>query len=408
MSLRNGLILLCLLGSCVAVPEEPLPLSEQAPQVLYAVPSGTDKIMMRPRIALFFSRPVDPSTVNQDSILLSSGTLEEESLASASDLYKEIDKGKLSSAFLKMSVKEGDRVVILSVEEDLAPGQSYTLLVTPRVLSPERVPLNQNPSGSATSFAAVYRTVEVPPQETPQRATMSPPEPDLATPSVASSFSTEDVIPLENSEAVETAPAVSESSSLPSPSEEPITVQEEIGIISASVPETISKVVINELYYDAVGSDTDGVIFIELYGTVGLSLGGYALHFVNGDDGKVYDSITLPQGARLGDDGFYLIADARTGLPTLSQVVGADLIDNFDPQNGPDAVQLVDDSGDLVDALGYGEGIAAMAANGLESFLGHPAMDVVNGHSLERKVLGVDTRDNASDFVEREIPTPGR
>jgi len=171
--------------------------------------------------------------------------------------------------------------------------------------------------------------------------------------------------------------------------------------------EIVGTVVLNEVYYDAVGSDTDGLIFVELYGTPGLLIGGFRVLFVDGGDGSVDDTIVLPEGERVPEDGFYVIADARTGLPDVSQVPGADLIDNFDPQNGPDAVQLTDAEGVLLDAVGYGEGVAATAENGLAAFEGACALDVVNGHSLERREPGLDTDHNAEDFVEREVPTPG-
>lgn len=180
---------------------------------------------------------------------------------------------------------------------------------------------------------------------------------------------------------------------------------------STETPEEIvpidGKVVINEIYYDAVGADTDGVVFVELYGDPDLPIGGAKLNFVDGSDGSVDDTITLPETARTALDGFYLIADARTGSATATNVPGADLIDNFDPQNGPDAVQLLDRSGRLLDAVAYGPEVVPAAENGLATFETAPAIDVVNGHSLERVAAGSDTDDNAVDFMDRETPTPG-
>ncbi len=166
-------------------------------------------------------------------------------------------------------------------------------------------------------------------------------------------------------------------------------------------------VVINEIYYDAVGSDTDGILFVELYGTAGLSVAGCRVAFVNGDTGATTDSITLPEDAEVGGDGFYLIADSRDGQTGVSQVVGADLVDNLDPQNGPDAVQLFDRGGGLLDALGYGEGILTPQVEGNPTMEGTPAPDVASGHSLERASPGVDTDNNLADFVDRPVPTPG-
>lgn len=172
-------------------------------------------------------------------------------------------------------------------------------------------------------------------------------------------------------------------------------------------PEVVGAVVLNEIYYDAVGSDTDGVLFIELFGEPGLPIGGCRVQFVDGGDGSLEDAVTLSEGALIPEDGYYVIADSLTGFPDATSVLGADLVDNFDPQNGPDAVQLIDNAGILVDAIGYGEGIVAIAENGLAAFEGMSALDVVNGHSLERKEPGLDTGNNLEDFIEREVPTPG-
>ncbi|HSA59515.1 MAG TPA: lamin tail domain-containing protein [bacterium] len=171
--------------------------------------------------------------------------------------------------------------------------------------------------------------------------------------------------------------------------------------------EIVGTVVLNEIFYDAVGSDTDGLLFVELYGTPGLLIGGFRVLFVDGGDGSIDDTIVLPEGERIPGDGYYVVADARTGSPDISQVPNPDLIDNFDPQNGPDAVLLTDTDGALLDAVGYGDGVVAMAENGLPAFEGQCAPDVVNGHSLERKEPGIDTGDNFSDFMESESPTPG-
>ncbi len=177
-----------------------------------------------------------------------------------------------------------------------------------------------------------------------------------------------------------------------------------------SVPEdsvVVGSVVINEIYYDAVGSDTDGLLFVELFGTPDLLIGGLKINFVDGGDGSVDDSITLPELARIGLDGYYVIADLVTGSTQVTQVAEFDLLDTFDPQNGPDAVQLLDPEGRLLDAVAYGEVPVLFAENGLSLMEGASAPDVLNGHSIERKTPGQDTDDNLMDFEDRMTPTPG-
>ena len=108
----------------------------------------------------------------------------------------------------------------------------------------------------------------------------------------------------------------------------------------------------------------------------------------------------------MGEGGLYLIADAMTGSPGVSRVVGADFVDNFDPQNGPDCIQLIDHEGRLVDALGYGEPLVGTAENGLACYEGSPAADAASGESLSRSG-GLDTDLNSADFTTCDVPTPG-
>lgn len=163
--------------------------------------------------------------------------------------------------------------------------------------------------------------------------------------------------------------------------------------------------VINEFLYDITGSDTDGQLFVELVGDAGSDISGYKIVFVNGDGGAAMETITVPTAATIADDGLFLIADAKNGIAGDSFVPDFDFLDDFDPQNGPDCVQLLDDQGELVDAVGYGSPLPENAENGLPCFEGNPAADVPTGKSLSR-VGGVDTDSNVTDFVATD-PTAG-
>jgi hypothetical protein len=72
-----------------------------------------------------------------------------------------------------------------------------------------------------------------------------------------------------------------------------------------------------------------------------------------------------------------------------------------DWQNGPDAVQLVDASGHVVDAIQYGD------AGPFNAGEGDAATDVVAGQSLSRDYLSSDTQNNLTDFYVTDLPTPG-
>lgn len=164
--------------------------------------------------------------------------------------------------------------------------------------------------------------------------------------------------------------------------------------------------VLNEILYDAIGSDTDGNEFIELYGSPHADVDRYQVLLINGADGEIIDTINIPTGSKIGADGIFLIADARTNASKVSNIANSDFIDNFDPQNGPDAIQILDTEGRLVDSICYGSDSLPIARNGLETCEGTPAPDVSGGHSLSR-INGNDTNDNSTDFVDLSAPTPG-
>jgi hypothetical protein len=153
---------------------------------------------------------------------------------------------------------------------------------------------------------------------------------------------------------------------------------------------------LSEVFYDATGTD-DGQSFIELYGTPGTSLDGLVLEAVNGADGSVTHSLVL--AGAIGPDGIFVVADPTSAGTT--QVADADLLLDFDLQNGPDSVVLRSASA-VLDALGYGSFLATEVNAGE----GAPAVDPPAGQSVARRFANVDTNDNATDFVAG-APTPG-
>jgi hypothetical protein len=153
---------------------------------------------------------------------------------------------------------------------------------------------------------------------------------------------------------------------------------------------------ISEVFYDAVGVD-DGQSFVELAGLPGASLDGLVIEGVNGSNGAVTHSLVLT--GSFGTDGLFVVADRTSEGTTF--VAGADLLLEFDFQNGPDSVVLRDANG-VVDALGYG----VFGAGETNAGEGAPAPDVMAGESLARAFANLDTDDNATDFLGG-APTPG-
>jgi len=171
----------------------------------------------------------------------------------------------------------------------------------------------------------------------------------------------------------------------------------EIGTILLVAFNVQATPIISEFYYDAPGSD-DGQSFVEIAGLPGTSLEGFVLEGVNGANGAVGPSLVL--SGSIGMNGLFVVADRLADGST--SVLGADLLANFDFQNGPDSVVLRQD-GVVVDALGYG----VFGAGEIYAGEGAPAPDVSAGQSLARLFANVDTDDNAADFVVLGTPTPG-
>ncbi len=153
---------------------------------------------------------------------------------------------------------------------------------------------------------------------------------------------------------------------------------------------------ISEVFYDAVGSD-DGLSFVELYGAPGTVLDGYTVEGVNGSNGAVGPVLVL--SGSIPGDGLFVVAD---GIGGTSSVAGADLILDFDFQNGPDSIVLML-GGSAVDAVGYG----VFAVGEIFAGEGTPAGDPPAGSSLARVFADVDTDDNSVDFAALAVPTPG-
>ena len=155
-------------------------------------------------------------------------------------------------------------------------------------------------------------------------------------------------------------------------------------------------VVINELFYDAVGSDSTAA-FTELYGPPGFVLDGWTLVGYSEDTvDPPYRRVSL-DGMTIPASGYLVIIPDNVNheLWTLAIPKG-----NVDWQNGPDdAVQLRDPNDTIVDAVHYGDVSYGRGE-------GEPAVDPPAGQSITRYSDSGDSNDNATDFVGA-APTPG-
>jgi len=166
------------------------------------------------------------------------------------------------------------------------------------------------------------------------------------------------------------------------------------GLLGFSVP-GFAVPLIHEVFYDAEGPDAPHV-FTELSGLPGTRLDGYRLVGIDGATGLAYRQIDL-DGASIPEDGLLVIATARASGELLSV---RDFVADVDWQNGPEAVQIWDSLGAVVDALQYGDAGSRHLGEGLF------APDPPVGFSLTRDLLSSDTGDNRSDF-QVSTPTPG-
>jgi hypothetical protein len=153
---------------------------------------------------------------------------------------------------------------------------------------------------------------------------------------------------------------------------------------------------LSEVFYDAVGSD-DGQSFIEIWGAPGTSLSGLTIEAINGAGGGVTHSLAL--SGTIGASGLFVIADGATAGGT--SVANANLVLDFDFQNGPDSVVLRNATG-VLDAVGYG----VFAAGDVFAGEGASAPDPAPGSSIARRFADLDTGDNAADWLGG-APTPG-
>ena len=155
---------------------------------------------------------------------------------------------------------------------------------------------------------------------------------------------------------------------------------------------------ISEVLYDDQGSD-DASVFVEISAEAGLDLDGFFLQEVNGNGGGLGPVIALR--GLVPADGLFVVADA-TGSGFSKWEEEADLLLNFDFQNGPDSIRLME--GTVVrDALGYG----TFDVDKVFAGEGTPAVDPPAGWSVARRWADRDTQDNGADFLALEEPSPG-
>lgn len=347
-------IVVVLLSACGSVDLPPFDsIFSRVPRVVAVEPTDGATAGPGAAIVVEFSERIDPASVGTSTLAI---LLEEEDPALA-DLVEALGEGEAKGVEGIYEFAGEGRVATFRAREPYTAGMTYRVIATAGIMSVERLPLAKPTGRSGDAFMSVF--------------TVSG-----------------------NPDAREVAGSAGGGAGA------------DEGTHAGAKLKRPSFLVINELLYDVPGDDTNGVLFVELYGEAGADIGDYRVVFVNGDDGSTTEEIKIPKGARLPEDGIFLIADSKTGQSGVSAIEEADFIDNFDPQNGPDCAQLLDDQGRLLDALGYGTPIVSPAADGHACYESTPAEKAVSGSSLSRR-NGIDLDDNANDFYSKQALSPG-
>lgn len=174
-----------------------------------------------------------------------------------------------------------------------------------------------------------------------------------------------------------------------------------VGILWAGKVFAADTVLINELFYDAVGSDT-GHEWVELFNTSGGDVDLSAWKLQRG--GTAFQTaFTFPAGAKIAPGQHLLVGE--------SQVSGASFTGTLAFQNGggaTDGVRLVNADGDTVDTLLYDQ----PNANALPDTNGAPgtafAPPTSEGASLARLPSGNRANGDSRDFSVTGSVTPGQ
>jgi hypothetical protein len=180
-----------------------------------------------------------------------------------------------------------------------------------------------------------------------------------------------------------------------------------------------SHLVINEVDYDNVGTDT--AEYVEIYNPSGaaISLANKTLYLVNGANSEVYVTVDLSPAVSLASHQYLVLANANVSVPMTALKIDTGWHNaTGDIQNGsPDGIALVDlSTNTLIDALSYEGSITAAM---LPGFATPPSLvegtvlptavadsNTVEG-SLCRHPNGQDTDNAAADWAFCATLSPG-
>ncbi|MCX6353559.1 MAG: lamin tail domain-containing protein [Candidatus Aureabacteria bacterium] len=167
---------------------------------------------------------------------------------------------------------------------------------------------------------------------------------------------------------------------------------------------------INEILYDWPGADI-GHEFIELYNkqSYAVNLSGYYIQASAAGGFKTI--VGIPAGKVIGAGSYFLIGgtevkDVNGKLPDIVANITMQNSDNPGKPYGTDGVRLVKPGGYVLDTVLYGQpNCSLFGDNSCPGQTDELCPDVAAGHSLSRKVAGVDTNKEL-DWVDLATPNP--
>lgn len=183
------------------------------------------------------------------------------------------------------------------------------------------------------------------------------------------------------------------------------------------IPQTITGLVINELEYDQVG--TDSTEYVEILNTTAdpIPLYGIALAFINGSNNAEYLRVNLGAAGTLAG-GQYLVVKASTvNLPANALGINFTAASNNIQNGAPDGLGIITPANEgLLDSLSYEGAITAAQFTGFSQ-----TMNLVEGTALAATIAesnsivnclnrlpnGTDTNNNATDWALSTTNTPG-
>ncbi len=167
----------------------------------------------------------------------------------------------------------------------------------------------------------------------------------------------------------------------------------------------VGQVMINEVLYDTQGTDDTSIMYTEIYGPAGTNLAGWSLVGVNGNGGAVYLTVNLT--GTIPNDGYYVVGGSA--VANVDQVTPHDW-QNAGGTSGPqcDGLRLLNNSGQVVDRVCYGECGASETCDGEgNSNAPDPFPSAGINYAIARIPDHTDTDNNGADWAQTDILTPG-